>query len=120
MEVSNWAATSAFYQDVLGAELVEREPGRYAFKCGLNQINIAGPSPLVRPLRPMVAGSVDMCFVWPGPVAAARAHLESRGVPIIAGPVARVGAGGPGNSVYFRDPEGNLLEFISYDPDGAD
>jgi catechol 2,3-dioxygenase-like lactoylglutathione lyase family enzyme len=63
------------------------------------------------PVRP---GNSDLCFVWPGPIAEAVAHLERQGVEIETGPVPRLGAQGSGTSVYFRDPDGSLLEFISY------
>jgi catechol 2,3-dioxygenase-like lactoylglutathione lyase family enzyme len=52
---------------------------------------------------------------WHGPIAAAIDHLKQHGVPIELGPIARRGALGAGSSVYFRDPDGTLLEFISYD-----
>jgi catechol 2,3-dioxygenase-like lactoylglutathione lyase family enzyme len=55
-----------------------------------------------------------LCFEWPGPIAEAAAHLNGCGVPVELGPVARHGAKGAGLSVYFRDPDGSLLEFISY------
>jgi catechol 2,3-dioxygenase-like lactoylglutathione lyase family enzyme len=59
-------------------------------------------------------GNSDLCLRWDGPIEAAVAHLERRGVPIELGPVERHGALGAGTSVYFRDPDGSLLEFISY------
>jgi catechol 2,3-dioxygenase-like lactoylglutathione lyase family enzyme len=59
-------------------------------------------------------GNSDLCFDWPGPVTSAAAHLESCGVEVELGPVERLGARGPGTSVYFRDPDGTLLELISY------
>ena len=49
-----------------------------------------------------------------GPIDAAIAHLNSRGVAVELGPVARYGARDAGMSVYFRDPDGSLLEFIAY------
>lgn len=112
--VTRFKETTAFYQEVLGAQLVEHTPGRFAYRWGQNQIMVLGPNPIVHPTEPIVPGSVDMCFVWPGPVEEAQAHLEQHGVAIDAGPMDRTGAGGSGRSVYFRDPEGNLLEFISY------
>jgi catechol 2,3-dioxygenase-like lactoylglutathione lyase family enzyme len=42
------------------------------------------------------------------------AHLERLGIEVELGPVARFGAPRPGKSVYFRDPDGSLLELISY------
>jgi catechol 2,3-dioxygenase-like lactoylglutathione lyase family enzyme len=53
---------------------------------------------------------------WPGPIAEAQAHLEAHGIAVELGPVPRTGARGHGVSVYFRDPDGSLLEFISYVP----
>jgi catechol 2,3-dioxygenase-like lactoylglutathione lyase family enzyme len=56
----------------------------------------------------------DLCFVWSGTVEEAVAHLERQGIEIVEGPVWRNGARGPGQSVYFNDPDGSLLEFIVY------
>jgi catechol 2,3-dioxygenase-like lactoylglutathione lyase family enzyme len=63
---------------------------------------------------PVQPGNSDLCFEWPGPVEEARAHLERLGVAVELGPIARHAAKGAGTSVYFRDPDGSLLEFISY------
>jgi catechol 2,3-dioxygenase-like lactoylglutathione lyase family enzyme len=114
--VSDWARSNAFYRDVLGAELVEVVPGQYAYRFGDQQLNVHGPEsepfPVARErVRP---GNSDLCFVWPGPVEEAAAHLEQRGVEIEVGPAERHGARGSGRSVYFRDPDGSLLELISY------
>jgi len=59
-------------------------------------------------------GNSDLCFAWPGAIREAVAHLERLGVAIELGPVPRMGARGEGTSVYFRDPDGSLLELISY------
>jgi catechol 2,3-dioxygenase-like lactoylglutathione lyase family enzyme len=59
-------------------------------------------------------GNSDLCFEWTGPIKAAVNHLRTRGVTVEVGPVERSGAGGRGQSVYFRDPDGSLLELISY------
>lgn len=59
-------------------------------------------------------GNSDLCFVWDGPIDGAVEHLRSHSVAIELGPVQRTGAHGDGTSVYFRDPDGSLLEFISY------
>lgn len=61
-----------------------------------------------------VTGSVDLALRWPGDVASAQRHLEELGVPVILGPVGQTGALGSGESVYFRDPDGSLLELICY------
>jgi catechol 2,3-dioxygenase-like lactoylglutathione lyase family enzyme len=114
--VSDWDVSNAFYRDVLGAELVELRPGRYAYRFGQRQLNVHGPGTDAHPLArdPVRPGNSDLCFVWDGPVEEAAAHLEAHGVEIEEGPVDRNGARGSGRSVYFRDPDGSLLEFISY------
>jgi catechol 2,3-dioxygenase-like lactoylglutathione lyase family enzyme len=116
--VSDWDMSNRFYRDVVGAEVIEAGPGRVAYRLDGTQLNVHGPgvdvSDLVARL-PVSPGNSDLCFVWPGPVEEAIAHLAERGVAIETGPVARVGAQGDGRSVYFRDPDGSLLEFISYD-----
>ena len=114
--VSSWERSNAFYRDVLGAELVPRGAG-FAYRFGDRQLNVHGPglspSPLARvPVRP---GNSDLCFAWPGPIEGAVEHLARQGVAVEEGPVTRHGAGGEGTSVYFRDPDGSLLELISYE-----
>ena len=47
-------------------------------------------------------------------------HLQAQGVAVEEGPVARTGATGPITSVYFRDPDGNLVEVATYDDAEAD
>lgn len=113
--VSDWERSNAFYRDVLGAELVERGAG-WAYRLGMQQLNVHGPgvhpSPVAdAPVRP---GGSDVCFVWEGSADSAVAHLERHGVAVEEGPVERHGARGRGTSVYFRDPDGSLLELISY------
>jgi catechol 2,3-dioxygenase-like lactoylglutathione lyase family enzyme len=116
--VSDWGRSNAFYRDVLGAELVDVGSGRTAYRFGGQQLNVHGPgadySPLVArdPVRP---GNSDLCFAWSGPIEEALDHLRARGVEVEEGPVRKFGARGAGTSVYFRDPDGSLLELISYD-----
>ncbi len=71
------------------------------------------PHPVAR--RPVAPGNSDLCFVWDGPIEGAVEHLERLGVAVELGPIERHGARGEGTSVYFRDPDGSLLELISYD-----
>src|SRR5580765_7684529 len=114
--VSDWERSNAFYSAVLGAELIELDRGRWAYRIGAQQLNVHGPgsTPSPRARDPVRPGNSDLCFEWPGAIEEAVAHLEGVGVEVEAGPVERNGAGGRGASVYFRDPDGSLLEFISY------
>jgi catechol 2,3-dioxygenase-like lactoylglutathione lyase family enzyme len=115
--VSDWDVSNRFYRDVVGAELVAMGPVRFAYRLGDMQLNVHGPGVDVSDnvaRLPVQPGNSDLCFVWPGPIAEAVAHLERHGVEVETGPVERLGARGRGTSVYFRDPDGSLLEFISY------
>ena len=115
--VSDWERSNRFYADVLGAELVELTYGRFAYRFGEQQLNVHGPGsePHPRAADPVRPGNSDLCFVWDGPIGGAVEHLRERGVEVELGPVERIGARGRGASVYFRDPDGSLLELISYD-----
>jgi catechol 2,3-dioxygenase-like lactoylglutathione lyase family enzyme len=113
--VTDFGRSNTFYSDVLGAEIVEVD-GRVAYRIGEQQLNVHGPK--VRPAMvariPVVPGNSDLCFEWDGPISTALDHLRTRGVQVEAGPMTRGGAKGRGTSVYFRDPDGTLLELISY------
>jgi len=114
--VSDWDRSNRFYRDVLGADLVDLDKGRYAYRFGPQQLNVHGPGskPEPRAKDPVRPGNSDLCFLWDGPIQGAVDHLSSKGVEVEVGPVERIGAAGAGASVYFRDPDGSLLELISY------
>jgi catechol 2,3-dioxygenase-like lactoylglutathione lyase family enzyme len=115
VHVSDWERSNAFYRDVLGAELIRRGQG-WAYRFGSAQLNLHGPGvcPAEVARLPVQPGNSDLCFEWNGSIAAAIAHLDHHRVAIHAGPMQRFGARGAGLSVYFRDPDGSLLELISY------
>jgi catechol 2,3-dioxygenase-like lactoylglutathione lyase family enzyme len=115
VHVSDWTRSNSYYRDILGAEVVKVGNG-FAYRFGDQQLNLHGPgldpTPVAR--LPVQPGNSDLCFVWPGPIEEAVSHLMRCNVPVELGPVERNGAKGRGQSVYFRDPDGSLLEFISY------
>ncbi|HXF88614.1 MAG TPA: VOC family protein [Xanthobacteraceae bacterium] len=115
IHVTDWERSNAFYRDVLGAEVVARPVG-FAYRFGDNQLNVHGPgvTPAEVARIPVAPGNSDLCFEWKGPIAEAIAHLGRHNVPIERGPLERFGARGRGVSVYFRDPDGSLMEFMSY------
>jgi catechol 2,3-dioxygenase-like lactoylglutathione lyase family enzyme len=115
VHVSDWSRSNAFYHEVLGAELVPVGDG-WAYRFARQQLNLHGPGVEPHPVAhiPVAPGGSDLCFVWDGDIEDAVAHLERCDVRVELGPVERNGARGPGSSVYFRDPDGSLLEFISY------
>lgn len=121
LTVSDIEQTIQFYRRVLGCEVLDEAAGRAgqirnpALAIGAQKINVHGPQTGASPVagRPTV-GAGDLCFVWEGPIAGAVEHLRACEVTVELGPIGRRGAAGPGQSVYFRDPDNNLLELISY------
>jgi catechol 2,3-dioxygenase-like lactoylglutathione lyase family enzyme len=120
--VSDWERSREFYARVLGAEVAVFESGRRALRIDSTQLNVhlpadleqAGRSPSNLARIPVAPGGSDLCFRWTGTAEEAIEHLKRWKVEIELGPVERPGAHGLGKSVYFRDPDGSLLELISY------
>ncbi len=105
------AATIDFYTRALGMEAETFAAGRRALKFGGQKINLHQKGAEFEPkARVAAAGSGDFCLLSDVPVAEVAAHLAAEGVEVIEGPVARTGATGPLISIYFRDPDGNLVE----------
>ncbi len=111
LTVRNIDATIAFYSNVLGMQLVTFGGGRKALRFGSMKINLhqQGKEFEPRALHP-TPGSADLCFITSLPIQQVINHLAACNVPVIEGPVRRTGATGSLMSVYFRDPDQNLIE----------
>jgi catechol 2,3-dioxygenase-like lactoylglutathione lyase family enzyme len=103
--------TIDFYTRVMGMKAITFGEGRRALEFGRQKINLhqAGREFEPRALKP-VPGSLDLCFITETPLADVAAHLKANGAVIAQGPVPKTGALGPMQSIYFRDPDGNLIE----------
>lgn len=116
LTVRNVEETCAFYARVLHMEPVTFSGGRRALRFGKQKINLHPANDPIEPnaLHP-TPGSADLCFITSTPIADVVAHLQKMGVEITEGPVPRTGATGPITSVYFRDPDSNLIEVSQYE-----
>jgi catechol 2,3-dioxygenase-like lactoylglutathione lyase family enzyme len=112
--------TIDFYSRVMGMEPITFAGGRRGLAFGRQKINLhqAGREFEPKALKP-VPGSLDLCFITETPLADVVAGLKANGVAIAQGPVAKTGALGPMMSVYFRDPDGNLIEVANYGEPGG-
>ena len=107
--------TIDFYSRVLGMEAVTFAGGRRALSFGRQKLNLhqSGREYEPKALKP-APGAIDLCLITETPVAQVIEHLKGHGVHIVQGPVEKTGATGPITSVYFRDPDGNLVEVSNY------
>lgn len=115
LTVSDIERTCDFYVRALGMQVVTFGDGRRALSLGEQKINLhqAGREFEPKALKP-TPGSADVCFITSEPLKEVQRHLEACGVEIVEGPVKRTGALGSMDSVYIRDPDGNLVEISSY------
>jgi len=111
LTVQDVEATCEFYERALGMRAVTFAGGRRALAFGGQKINLHQHGREFEPkaLHPP-PGSADFCLITSVPLAEVIAHLAQAGVRIIEGPVPKTGAAGPLLSVYFRDPDQNLVE----------
>ena len=111
LTVADIPTTCDFYSRVLNMEVVTFGAGRQALLFGQQKINLhqSGKELDPKAKRP-TPGSADICLITETPMSQVLTHLLACGVPVIEGPVPRTGASGPILSVYFRDPDLNLIE----------
>ena len=111
LTVTDIAVSCAFYQQVLGMQHQVFGQGRHALVFGQHKINL---HPHGKEFEPKAAyptpGSADLCLIAETEITEIMAHLQHCGVSIEEGPVPRTGATVPIISVYFRDPDHNLIE----------
>lgn len=113
--VASIEATLAFYTKVLGMNLVEFGEGRKALTFGSQKINLHEAGKEFEPkAKTPKTGSADFCLIAETPIDEVIEHLNKCSVLIEEGPIARTGATGPINSIYIRDPDGNLIEVSNY------
>ncbi|SEL20225.1 VOC family protein [Nonomuraea pusilla] len=115
LTVADIEVTTDFYSRVLGMEAVTFGEGRTALRFGTTKINLhrAGHEFEPKAHRP-TPGSADLCLITADPLDQVMEELARHAVPVEEGPVERTGATGPILSVYFRDPDHNLLEISTY------
>ncbi|HET6586670.1 MAG TPA: VOC family protein [Oleiagrimonas sp.] len=115
LTVRNVEATVAFYERVLGMQAITFGNDRRALTFGRQKINLhSADAPLEPHATQPTPGSADLCLVTDTPIDTVVSELAQAGVTVEEGPVPRTGATGPITSVYFRDPDGNLIEVSRY------
>ncbi len=120
LKVRDLEATARFYERALGLEReIFHDHGgvtRHALRLGRLKINLHDDGTVAHPkARVPTPGSADFCLIAAGPLADVMTRLQREQIPIEVGPVARTGTLGPMRSIYFRDPDGNLVEVAEYD-----
>ena len=122
MRVADVDATCDFYTKVLGMEVItfegqginQNQAQRRALRFGEHKINLHPNDSDWRRAKDSRCGGEDFCLITDTPMAEVVAHLEACGVEIEVPPSDRLGALGTIHSVYFRDPDGNLVEVSNY------
>lgn len=111
LTVADIETTCKFYQSALNFEVIHFGENRKALQFGTQKINLhqAGKEFEPKAFQP-TAGSADLCFIAETPLNEVIAHLQAQQIEIIEGPVQRTGAMGKILSIYFRDPDQNLIE----------
>ena len=119
LTVEDIETTCEFYVRVLGMDIVTFGAGRKALEFGRQKINLHQAGHEFEPkAQRATPGSADLCFIAGTPLEEVEAHLKQQNVPILEGPVERTGAEGKILSLYFRDPDGNLIEVSNYHATG--
>jgi catechol 2,3-dioxygenase-like lactoylglutathione lyase family enzyme len=115
LTVKDIQATREFYVDILGMEMRSFGNKRFALHFGNQKFNLhEANNPIDPNVRHATPGSADLCLITETPIAEVISILESKQIPIIAGPGERTGAIGVLHSIYVYDPDDNLIEIANY------
>lgn len=115
LTVADIQRTVQFYTSILGMQAKTFGEGRVALHYGQQKINLHLKGHEIEPKAlHAVCGSADLCFITSTPIESVLRELQEKQVDIIDGIVPRTGALGPIQSIYFRDPDGNLIEVSAY------
>lgn len=116
LTVRDVEATCQFYAATLGMEVITFADNRRALRFGQQKINLHQSGQEFEPkAKHPTVGAADLCFVTKIPLPQVIDHLQNCGVKVELGIVPRTGAVGLIHSIYFRDPDGNLLEVSTYE-----
>lgn len=108
--VADVERTLAFYRDALGMQPREERPGKWSLHFGDHKLSLQDARTAPEIARATVPGSGNFCLVTQVPVGDLATKLRGKGVDVFIGPAERDGAVGKLLSIYFRDPDGNLVE----------
>ncbi len=108
--VKDVAATRRFYENILHMEARQERPGKWSLHFGANKISLQDASLSPDIARQTIPGSGNFCLLTDTPLDTVIRHLKRHDIDIVDGPGERAGATGKILSVYFNDPDGNLVE----------
>jgi catechol 2,3-dioxygenase-like lactoylglutathione lyase family enzyme len=115
LTVKNIEETCKFYSTVMGMEVQVFGEGRKSLQFGSQKINLHQTGNEFEPKANLpTPGSADLCFITDTPIVKVIQELENHHISILEGPVVRTGAAGKIHSIYFRDPDMNLIEVSNY------
>lgn len=104
---------AAFYEKALGLEIIEFGSGRLALRVGAQKINLHTLGQETR--NHACIGAGDICLLTDVSLDQVINQLSQAKISVIEGPVERSGAKGNLQSIYFNDPDGNLIEVSHYE-----
>ena len=115
LAVTHVKAMRDFYARVLGGEVLPGESGRSPVRIGEQKLVMRKYNKTDGPAaKNLATGTSDYCFITSELLDRVVDHIESYDIEIIEGPVRKIGAKGPIESIYLYDPDGNLVEIANY------